>query len=97
MKIDIGFTDATRKAYWFRIENTTMYFSFTTLIGAEAAGHNVRLNNVWGTTTGKHINKLGIRDFRIVEEDELIDTASRQLASDGMTAFNNYFRQGIKL
>lgn len=96
MNIQISFIDNTRKAFWIRIENTLMYFSFHTMIGVEAAGQQLRRHNEWGMTTGRHINKLGIRQFKEAEEHELTDLASRQLASDGMNAFNKYFRQGIK-
>lgn len=51
------------------------YFSYETCVGYERHGATgdsvrVRLKNRWSNTTGRHINKMGIKDFPIVDEDE---------------------------
>lgn len=40
------------------IGDTTLYFSYETLVGVRRAGKLHVVTNMWGTTTGKHLNIL---------------------------------------
>ena len=59
-----------------RNQSTTQYyFSYETCIAikktyADGAYWSQRLENVWGPTTGRHINELGVSGFEIVDELE---------------------------
>lgn len=50
----------------------TYYFSYQTLIAfrSNLGVTKVRLENVWGPTTGRHINEMGLREFDIVTPEE---------------------------
>ena len=45
----------------------TFYFSYEMCIGYSGPLGNVRRENVWGQTTGRHINELGLREFPVDE------------------------------
>lgn len=48
---------------------TSLYFSYETLIAKRSTdGTRERLDNVWGPTTGRHMNEMGIRDWPVVDE-----------------------------
>lgn len=96
MHIEVHFYDATRKAFHLNIMRQTIFFSFETIIGVHAENNRMRLHNSWGVTTGKHINKMGIREFEEVSEETLMDVISRQMAKDGIEMLNKYIKQGIK-
>lgn len=55
-----------------QIGSLTLYFSYATLIAfSDGDGHEICIRkNVWGTTTGKHLNMINdCKDLRIDEDD----------------------------
>jgi hypothetical protein len=43
------------------------YFSYEMCIGYSGPLGNVRRENVWAQTTGRHINEMGLRNFPVDE------------------------------
>lgn len=73
----ISFSEGTRrntKAYIVRVSDAKFYISYETVVAAAGFvdGKYVtkRLHNGWGTTTGRHMNEMGVRMFEEVEDDE---------------------------
>lgn len=50
--------DYNGRAIAFNIGPLTLYYSYSTIIGFEYKGKEVICENVWGRTTGKHLNIL---------------------------------------
>ena len=73
----------TGEAYFVRMGNVQLFFSYNTLVGFSDGVNYMRRGNVWGPTTGKHMNYLGIKDFEEVEENELEAYAFAALATQG--------------
>lgn len=63
-------TDCNGKAHIVTIGDKELFFSYQTLIAFRGmvAGQftKVRLSNTWGTTTGRHFNELGAKNFDVV-------------------------------
>lgn len=73
----------TGEAYFVRIGSIQLFFSYNTLVGFSDGVSYMRRANIWGPTTSKHINYLGIKDFEEVEEDVLESYAFAALATQG--------------
>lgn len=80
--------DNTRKCFAVVIDGITLFFSYETLIGAHTIEKQMRIENTWGPTTGKHINRLGMSDFTIVSEDELIEEIVNALYKQAIETVN---------
>lgn len=59
------------KAHEIRVLGVTLCFSYDTLIGVFYNGEGKRRSNEWGPTTGKHINAMGLKQYKEVTETEL--------------------------
>ena len=59
------------------IKDVVYYFSYETCIAAEGTfdgvHQRVRIANSWGPTTGRHFKELGVRDWRILEDQDFDD------------------------
>lgn len=65
-------TGRNTQAYAVSIGTLTLYFSYETLVAMSGPGiEPCRLPNLWGPTTGRHINEMGVRDWPEVEADEM--------------------------
>lgn len=73
----------TGQAYSVYVGNCILYFSYNTLIGFSDNQCNLRRSNIWGPTTGKHMNYLGIKEFKEISEDELEHYVHAALAAQG--------------
>ena len=82
-------SDSTRKATKFQIGGHTFFFSYDTLVGYAGSEGNCRLENRWGNTTGKHMTRMGIREFPVVTKEELDYRIQRSLVSVGMNLLKN--------
>lgn len=52
-------------------DGTQLFFSYETCIAKESPdGTQQRLANVWGPTTGRHFNEMGLAHWPIVESIE---------------------------
>jgi len=50
--------------------NTKLYFSYETLIGFQKGDQEFVRQNVWSTTTGKHLNQINPdKSTRLIEHD----------------------------
>ena len=73
----------------------TFYFSYDTIVAYSAPGQGLVLSeNVWGSTTGRHLNKIGghgsdrtPRTEFIAKLNELVSTIER--AMHGTIAYQN--------
>lgn len=63
--------DRDTKCYIVTIGDVEVFISYTTVIAIRSPKGRGRLENVWGPTTGRHINEMGLRDWPIVSDDEL--------------------------
>lgn len=76
-------TNRRTEARRVTLRGIQLYFSYETLIAVSgfAGGEykRMRLDNCWGPTTGRHINDMGLRDWPIVDDDELDATLDRML------------------
>lgn len=85
------------KCYQIGIGGDTFYVSYQTIIGARVWGEPpARLHNSWGPTTGRHINDMGIRDFREVEEAELQSLIRKSLIRIGGELMLQPFKESTK-
>lgn len=70
----LSFSHASRrntKAYIVTIGDVEAFISYDTVVAVRSPKGCGRLDNVWGPTTGRHINEMGLRDWPIVDEAEL--------------------------
>lgn len=51
------------------VGNLTLWFSYQTVIGFQTTGNVVASENVWGPTTGKHLNQFSDKSDRLPRED----------------------------
>lgn len=63
------------KCYELRLGSSCFYISYSTIIGASLddgdTWRTVRLDNVWGPTTGRHMNEMGIRGYEVISDEEM--------------------------
>jgi len=71
-----------QSAYTVDIGDTTLFFSYETLVGVWSPRQHARIENVWGPTTGKHINAFGLKDSPVVEPEELAQIAKKEIAEE---------------
>ena len=50
------------------IKGVTLYFSYETIVGFIGKKGTVISENLWGPTTGKHLNRIGIKENRVSRE-----------------------------
>ena len=60
-----------------------VFFSYETPIAYEGPLGRCRVANVWGPTTGRHMNEMGLRDFHEVTP-EALDAKLRDIYTGGM-------------
>jgi hypothetical protein len=60
MRINLGnYGNGQANSMFVEIGNLTLYFSYKTVIGFEGFGEPLTVSeNLWGPTTGKHLNLL---------------------------------------
>lgn len=68
-------TGRNTKAHCVYIGDRCYFFSYETCVGYTGPGLDgdykaIRRENVWGPTTGRHMNEMGIRDFHVLPEEE---------------------------
>lgn len=71
------------KCYTFRVGQAEFFISYETVIGVRTSDERVRLDNVWGPTTGRHMNELGIKGFRVVSDDQMQDVIRKAMVQMG--------------
>lgn len=91
------FKDNTRKCYQITIPGMLLHFSFETCIGVTTHNERIRLKNIWGPTTGKHINKLDIKDYDIVSEEELNKAILKSIAHTGSQILDKRLQGNLQL
>ena len=59
------------------IKDVLYYFSYETCIAAEGTfdgvHQRVRIANSWGPNTGRHFTELGVRDWKILQDQDFDD------------------------
>lgn len=50
-----------------RVGSLRFYFSYETLVGVTVNGKTTVRENVWGPTTGKHLNAIASKEYRVSE------------------------------
>lgn len=56
--------------YEVQINELSLYFSYETIIGFQnGCNPPVISENVWSTTTGKHLNQIALKEKRIPHEE----------------------------
>jgi hypothetical protein len=62
---------AKSKSNNFAVEThgMTYYFSYETLVGVSDANRTVLRENIWGNTTGKHLNAICTGSPRLTEHE----------------------------
>ena len=65
-------TNRNTKAYVVDIGNTSLYFSYETLIAYQTQDESKRIKNYWGPTTGRHFNELGCSGFDEIDGDHFV-------------------------
>lgn len=58
--------DRNTKAYTVCIGSVVLTFSYNTLVGFSAPEEQGRCENVWGPTTGKHMDEMGCGNYPVV-------------------------------
>lgn len=58
-----------------RVNGITLWFSYRTVVGFQADGAIVISENLWGPTTGKHLNWLGDTRTPRAEFDAMLSEA----------------------
>lgn len=61
------------------IKGVTLYFSYETIVGFANANGVVVSENLWGPTTGKHLNRIGDKSDRVSRE--IFDAKLEQVLS----------------
>lgn len=85
----IGMTTfCNNKAHIVRLGGLWLYFSYETCIGMSYGGECIRCINKWGPTTGRHINQMGIRDYKEVEYSVLAEKVHAAVRQHGLDLFN---------
>jgi len=70
MRISIDHPTDRPNFYIVHVGNLSLAFSYRTIIGFSVGGSRwVIRENVWGPTTGKHLNYLANKNTRISEVD----------------------------
>ena len=64
------------------IKMTELFFSYETLIAVRSVEGCYRVENSWGPTTGRHINEMSCRNFKVVSREKLQDFAMASLAKE---------------
>lgn len=72
-------TGRSTQAYEVELGPHRLFFSYQTLIAYDGPQGRGRLENVWGPTTARHINELGLRDFPVVSAEELGELVARTI------------------
>ena len=69
--------DRNTQAHIVHLNDHTLYFSYKTCIAYSGPLGRFRLDNVWGPNTGRHINEMGLREWRIVSAEAMDKTLSK--------------------
>ena len=56
-------TNRNTQAYEIELGPHTLYISYETVIGYCGPVDRFRLTNLWGPTTGRHINEMGLKHW----------------------------------
>lgn len=71
----IGITNPTGRSTEARrvdIGPHSLFFSYETLIAYSGPSGNERVENIWGQTTGRHINEMGLRDWPVTTSSDSV-------------------------
>lgn len=85
------YTYCNNKAHRINIMGVTICISYETPIAVAYADECKRVHNSWGLTTGKHMNQLGVRDWKEVEESELEEFLEQSLARASLDKIKEKF------
>ena len=64
-------TNRNTQAHIVSLNDHTMFFSYETCIGYDGPLGQFRLDNLWGPTTGRHINEMGLRNYPVISQQEM--------------------------
>uniref|UniRef100_A0A6H2A5Y9 DUF8033 domain-containing protein n=1 Tax=viral metagenome TaxID=1070528 RepID=A0A6H2A5Y9_9ZZZZ len=64
-------TGRNTQAYRLSLNGHKLYFSYETCIGYDGPLGRFRLQNVWGPTTGRHINEMHLKDWPVVGKEAM--------------------------
>jgi hypothetical protein len=76
------------KAHVLQLGSLRLHFSYETCIALGYKGERIRLANVWGPTTGRHINQMGICKYREVTVEEFMTKVHAAVMQHGLDQFN---------
>lgn len=88
MRISMS-TYCNNKARCLELGTMRFYFSYDTCIAMSYNGERIRLDNTWGPTTGKHINQLGVREFKVVDDTQFAEAVHAAVREYGLQLFND--------
>lgn len=57
-----------------QIGDHEFFFSYQTCVAYRSSTMRCRLENVWGPTTGRHINEMGVKAWPIVTKEVMENT-----------------------
>lgn len=73
--------NTSRKCHELILGDTTLYFSFATVVGFYHPSTGIVLcENIWGKTTGKHLNWIGDASLRVPRAEFLEKLSSLPIA-----------------
>jgi hypothetical protein len=85
--------DVTRrntKCFGVEVGDIDLVFSYNTLVGVRYRGHAAHARNVWGPTTGKHLNESGARSWgKEVDQEEVEKLAAWAFMEQGLQQFKD--------
>jgi hypothetical protein len=64
IRIDNYGSDKTNNAIVVSFENITLWFSYHTLVAFKVGNRRIVSENLWGVTTGKHLNSIDGKDVK---------------------------------
>ena len=72
-------TNRNTEARIVEIAHHRFYFSYQTCIAYQGPEGRARIENRWSTTTGKHFNEMGLKEWPIVPDADLEAMIDRAL------------------
>jgi hypothetical protein len=84
--LNIGNYGRGNNGRFVEINNTTLYFSYNTIVAFRTPGYGLKVSeNIWSTTTGGHLNAIdgGDKSGRL-EHEQFMKELSRLIEEKGL-------------
>jgi hypothetical protein len=78
----VGFSKASNRrteSYELRIGHYDFLISYETIVAVRCMEGHYKLKNIWGPTTGRHINEYGGRDWPVISHEEMHGFVNRAI------------------